>query len=458
MERAEFVNDLCCNYLAVLYGGEEHDFALRMIMENVTDVFLPVELRRLDEENYLYYNISGLQNMEVLYAEKTIDRKAFQAFMWQLHETIEQSRELFLSGDGICLEPSFLFWNMRKKRWEFVYIPGRDKGESADIQGERERLAEFFVMRIDYDDKNLTETVYRFYEEICSGKIDPAYFEMKQMDGTEAIGGTEEEEKGIEEVDITNNDVEIQSMENRGINSHNVKISETYRPKTQEPETDGQEMNEPDSEESGRKRKTEKAGESRGIRIVLCVLCGMAVFVTLSAGRMAPDIILPGGAVTVLLASILFYIHKKQKNIYGNKKAETEDIIYMEQEENSYEIKIAEAEEGEQQIEETVYMDIRQEQERKLYGIGKFRKQKIFLDRLPCLVGKDESLVDHIISDTSVSRMHARFFEEERMLWVQDLNSKNGTYHNGLRLRPNEKIMLEPEDEIGFGRVQFVFR
>lgn len=103
-------------------------------------------------------------------------------------------------------------------------------------------------------------------------------------------------------------------------------------------------------------------------------------------------------------------------------------------------------------------MDIGREQERKLYGIGKFRQQRIFLDTLPCLVGKDKALVNHIITDASVSRMHARFFAEKETVWMQDLNSTNGTYHNGMRLSPNERVILEAEDEIGFGQAQFVFR
>ena len=41
---------------------------------------------------------------------------------------------------------------------------------------------------------------------------------------------------------------------------------------------------------------------------------------------------------------------------------------------------------------------------------------------------------------------------------MQDLNSTNGTYHNGMRLSPNERVILEAEDEIGFGQAQFVFR
>ena len=56
--------------------------------------------------------------------EKVIDKKAFQAFMWQLHEVIEQSRELFLPADGICLEPAALFWNLGEQKWEFAYMPG----------------------------------------------------------------------------------------------------------------------------------------------------------------------------------------------------------------------------------------------------------------------------------------------------------------------------------------------
>ena len=135
MQGAEYINDLCCNYLTIPFEGEE-DFTLRMLRENITEGFLPVELRRLDGLNFLYYNISGMQSMEVIYAEKAVDHKGFLTFMWHLHEAIELSRELFLPGDGICLEPSVLFWNLERQRWEFVYIPGRDKNIQTEIQGE----------------------------------------------------------------------------------------------------------------------------------------------------------------------------------------------------------------------------------------------------------------------------------------------------------------------------------
>ena len=157
-----------------------------------------------------------------------------------------------------------------------------------------------------------------------------------------------------------------------------------------------------------------------------------------------------------MLTALLIFTRKKERRI-----PEEKDFLDMDTEDTEEDIscEIENRREEETSAEEkTVFMDIRQEQERKLYGIGKSRQQKIFLDRLPCTVGKDKMLVNHTISDSSVSRMHVRFFEEEGDLWMQDLNSTNGTYHNGLRLRPNERVILEPEDEVGFGRMQFVYR
>ncbi len=427
MQGAEYINDLCCNYLTIPFEGEE-DFTLRMLRENITEGFLPVELRRLDGLNFLYYNISGMQSMEVIYAEKAVDHKGFLTFMWHLHEAIELSRELFLPGDGICLEPSVLFWNLERQRWEFVYIPGRDKNIQTEIQGEREQLAEFLVTRIDYEDKALTEAAYRFYEEICAGRMYPDAFLEKGGEPDREVKKTRQEE-------------------------------ETWRDGVFEDGEDGEEEEDGEDEENTKRREkgteTGKAGGGKILQAVLFILMCIVAAATFLLGRTIQSIIIPGGAVTVLTAGLLLFVRKGQGRGKNEESEDDTEVIYTEEPlwrtENS-------EEEKETAEEKTVYMDIVQDRRRRLYGTGKFRKHKVCLDRLPCTAGKDKTLVDHIISDSSVSRMHVRFFEEEGNLWMQDLNSTNGTYHNGLRLRPNEKVMLEVEDEVGLGRVQLVFR
>lgn len=415
MREMKFVNDLCSNYLAVSYSGGEKEFALRMMTENVANTFLPVELRRMDGQTFLYYNISGMQSMEILYGEKPMDRKTVEAFMWQLHEAIEESRELFLPGDGICLEPLFLFRELGTERWKFIYIPVPDEREAEGMRKGRESLAEFLVTHIDYEDKELVEAVYRFYTEICEGI------------GFDRLAGFIGEETP-------------QEMEEENI----------Y-------EAEAEEEAEPEKTEMAWE-EADRYGERKQQRLLRMLLC-MAVAVTIVSGVIMPEMTLYGGAVSILLLVVLLVTLGRRREDEQGKcstdraiEEEAEELLYNRADREEFE------EKGDVKGEKTVYVDIESRTENKLYGMGKCRRQKISLDRLPCLVGKDGTLADHVIADPTVSRMHAKFSIEEETVRMQDLNSTNGTYHNGMRLAPNEKVTLEAEDEIRFGQAQFVFR
>lgn len=73
-------------------------------------------------------------------------------------------------------------------------------------------------------------------------------------------------------------------------------------------------------------------------------------------------------------------------------------------------------------------------------------------------IGKKKGEVDLVLQDASVSRMHARITKEDGDVYLEDLNSTNGTFQNEQRMRPYEKKKLEEGDEIKFGKVVFIFR
>jgi serine/threonine protein kinase len=56
-----------------------------------------------------------------------------------------------------------------------------------------------------------------------------------------------------------------------------------------------------------------------------------------------------------------------------------------------------------------------------------------------------------VLSCPSISRLHALFERDGRMVWLTDLNSLNGTYVNGCRMESNRRVMLYPGDRIHFG-------
>lgn len=80
------------------------------------------------------------------------------------------------------------------------------------------------------------------------------------------------------------------------------------------------------------------------------------------------------------------------------------------------------------------------------------------LDKDSLIIGKKREEADVVLEEASVSRMHARIDKEDDTFYLEDLNSTNGTYKNGLQLKPYERRELEPEDEIRIGKQELIFR
>ncbi|MCM1026933.1 MAG: FHA domain-containing protein [Roseburia sp.] len=80
------------------------------------------------------------------------------------------------------------------------------------------------------------------------------------------------------------------------------------------------------------------------------------------------------------------------------------------------------------------------------------------IDRPSLTLGKRKGEADVVLENMSVSRLHARITEENGVFYIEDLNSTNGTFKNGLRLQPYEKREMEEGDEIQVGRIALIFR
>lgn len=107
---------------------------------------------------------------------------------------------------------------------------------------------------------------------------------------------------------------------------------------------------------------------------------------------------------------------------------------------------------------ETVFIPWTENCENKLYGSGKGNKYHIDLVKTPLTVGKMTGAVDMVIPDGSLSRMHAKFIRTQNRYYMVDLNSTNGCFINGRRLAPNEQVQIEAGDEIGLGKLKFIYR
>ena len=73
-------------------------------------------------------------------------------------------------------------------------------------------------------------------------------------------------------------------------------------------------------------------------------------------------------------------------------------------------------------------------------------------------IGKKRGETDLVLNDQSISRLHARIIKETDGYYLEDMNSTNGTFKNGLQLQPYERRKLEEGDEITLGKITVIYR
>ena len=69
----------------------------------------------------------------------------------------------------------------------------------------------------------------------------------------------------------------------------------------------------------------------------------------------------------------------------------------------------------------------------------------------------DIDLAPHQGAQAGVSRRHARLLRENDQWYLEDLGSTNGTFLNGTKVSPHEKIIIKKGDKVRFGQIELEF-
>ena len=114
---------------------------------------------------------------------------------------------------------------------------------------------------------------------------------------------------------------------------------------------------------------------------------------------------------------------------------------------------------GEEEWGRTVFVELPRESVEDMHGLyASDGKLLVKVDKASVTFGKKKEEVDVVLDDVSVSRMHARILRDGEKVLLEDLNSTNGTFKNGLRMEPYERRELEVGDEIRIGTQELMYR
>ncbi|MBD5105926.1 MAG: FHA domain-containing protein [Lachnospiraceae bacterium] len=447
--------------------GSAQYYQMKMVTENKISHLLPISIHNFNGENQFYYDVSGKQTLACIFEKREIEAEQIMQILSGLSKALEELEGYLLEEDYLCLDPEYMYMNVNTEQLFLCFYPF----EEADFCQSIQKLSEYLLNRIDHQDEQAVNIAYQLYRLTREEHF--AFIQIVE----EILKESENPEKKKSEWEKPYIENPYQSIMDSAYGHKDQELLEREY--------------ENDSAQGEIPQDFIKVFKIPAICFFILILAGAGYmiyqysnrpldrFFSVSEFFATRDMILAAGAAFVGIAGffLLFLYKKILEREKENGTEEKESIQKLQEQEyfaiseKAYEKEYdelegieTEAPERFQKYEETVLLQENRYKEEgvlieKLKRFDKKPPIKILLNNFPFIIGKLEGAADYVLLDKSVSRMHAKFIKnpDEDMIYLMDLNSKNGTLKNGIPLEANELVPLTAEDEITFGKVTFTY-
>lgn len=446
---------------------QENEYTIKMITYNQIPGLLKCEIRRVNGSLSLYYDITSKQPAARLFDRHEIGYDDIKQILRGIKRGLEGASGYLLDENHFLLDPDHFYMDGQSGEVSLCYVPGR-KG---DFHKEFQCLAEYILRKLDHGEQDAVILGYEVYRLAMeeNGNID----QVLQLAYQERSGlWAEEKEKTI-------------CKEKRKQNAK------------EEQESDWEKQTQRNQRRESQKRWCLRGmGAFGGLALLGGILWG-SIYLQL-------DLTKVGGVLSILIAlsAYTFSFLKNNKKSQQNKRYEhrrrknrTEKVEREEKNKaaRGYRLgekeQIEESERGEPIIHRNVEKSEKWTEEREQFGeadrdeetellefedtalleSGKIADMKrlvsrekekapdIYVGYSGIIVGKMRQHADLILDEEYISRIHARIERNGEEIYVTDLNSTNGTFVNGERLRANERRRLQPLDEVAFASIIYEY-
>ena len=409
MRKTEVIsrNEFDKSYLLIEKPLSDDSYVVKMLSQNTIPGIPECRIRYLEDKEYLAYDVTGKTTLERAFLDRKMTFSDLTELFYGIRNIMHGGRNFLLDREGFLLQPKYMFTDMETGELSCLYYP---EGESIKSEERYRPFSDFLLDRIEHKDEHAVTIAYHFYkiskEEYFSFDSFIGFMEKESL-LVQAQKQKKEQEHKEEAVTMEKSD---------GITEENIT----------EYETDN----------------TNKGINYRfPIILLLAGLCLIAGYWRISLlQEYALYTVVPG--ITLIITGVVFsvrniFVWNRQKR----KEEYTEPEIPVRVEDYFEDLS----------DDVTVFFD-QDEYITLKWKEGHFSKEYI-LEEFPATVGKMKSSVQMVIEDSSVSRLHARFRKQGSTVYLQDLDSTNGTYVNEKPLFAGEERIIKRGDEIQFGKI-----
>ena len=446
MESFRYIQDGGKNYLK----SEEIsrvDYITAMLIHNEIPAFAQTRFKSLNAENYICYDMNGLipisQSLEI----NKLNAERVESFLHSIIRVYQSMEEFMLPFDRLIVDEAYIYENYNSK--EFCWIYGNNVTES-NFTGLFEKLLD----RIDYKDDRVVKIMYSMYQ---AAKDSEEIFNRES--GGSSILKIKEKAEEIMSLPYQSLDLraeELKRSESRKFDLNGENLKEINRMKNlgyDEAENNSDSMARryrEDIEKQKMKRDIEEYSEERIEKITERKKTNEKNKGLDKKKNIKID-------VKMGLKKVWNYLNA---DIGSKAVVEQENII--QEEEPSYNIREVHSKKSENRVCEENPTTLLTGA---MIGNGVYclksediNESNILLTEFPFFIGKSGENTNHRIDDSTVSRFHVRMDKEDDELWLTDLNSTNGTFLNGIRMIPYDRVKVGSGDSIVISRKRYELR
>lgn len=457
--KMEYRRDLQHSYLVAETEENTTNYIAGMITENQIPGLLVCECRRLDQKELYYYDVTSRISLVEICRYKKIKAVEILSVIKELLQVLERLEEYLIPSGYLCMDWNYIYLDAINQNTSFCCLPIAEKEIEVGLQ----ELLEMLLPRLDHQEREGVAAVYELYQYILQGVF--SIEEMKKiLERTEERDFDREETRRRMEYEDTEGDF-VEYIE-KEIDAGKHWDKETSHEKALE-------------DFFGEEREEENEERKLSFWKILGSVCGIGYLLGgVLIMKELPMLLIPWGIVGGVVGSVFLmlgiYLSKKK----NEQQIEAQFALYQEEKNGepdrkkkvseNLELPIEKWMQKEEPVRKTVEKTIPWEgNEYTQVLVNKKMEQNLVMEELypikgrricmegeaPVLLGTLNGQVDHVLPSAAVSRIHAKLEKREGIWYLQDMNSRNGTWVNEKELCGEQKMELHERDQIRFADV-----
>lgn len=395
---------------------EGHEY--KMCTYNVLKSLLPFQIRSQNGTNYFYYEVSGMQSLDIYLQTQKLKRPFMLLLARSIIRLCKELSEYALGINHIMFAPKYIMYAASLEEMQFVYV---FEG-SAEGYTQVEQLLEYCIEYLNYEDEKLMEQVFQVYERLVE-QGDNFSFVTEFQRLVDSL--TEPDAAGDIQEDIPGICIEEPfAGEDKG---HVIEVAEQL--------------------EENRKCSVTGKEDNKLQKGLLMLLCAdiLGLFLWKPFNLLKLFFFLSVGGVLLGL-----YTNRKKLDRNKRIKEQIQNQQYI-QEYETIMTNSSVSEDGTQFIPVEHLSGV-------LYNLQGCEPQYIYIGATKKMIGKDARKVQVHMDVDGVSRVHAMVVKDGDNCLIEDLCSTNGTWINGKSLEPRCPYVLKQGDKVCFAGLEYIFR